>query len=85
MVGAHVAHLADQLAGIVADGVAAGDLRAADPAVAGRAVLQATRCSTTRRTPTSGATRGSTTQLEAVLDLLLDGLRSRGSSLTPSW
>jgi AcrR family transcriptional regulator len=39
---AHVDHLAGQAARIVADGVAAGELVAADPAVTGRAVLHAT-------------------------------------------
>jgi hypothetical protein len=42
VVAAHVHHLADQAARIVADGVAAGELAAVDPATAGRAVFQAT-------------------------------------------
>jgi len=42
VVRAHVDTLVAQLAGIVADGVARGELRAADPAAAGRAVFDAT-------------------------------------------
>jgi AcrR family transcriptional regulator len=42
VVAAHVDHLAGQAARIVADGVAAGELAAVDPAVTGRAVLHAT-------------------------------------------
>lgn len=42
VVAEHVDHLAGQLTLIVADGVAAGEFAAADPAKAGRAVLHAT-------------------------------------------
>jgi hypothetical protein len=42
VVAAHVDHLADQLARIVADGIAAGEFAPGDPAVIGRAVLHAT-------------------------------------------
>lgn len=43
VVAVHVDHLADQLAGIVADGMATGEFTGgADPTVVGRAVLQAT-------------------------------------------
>ena len=42
VVRAHVDTLVAQLAGIVADGVAHGELQAADPAAAGRAVFDAT-------------------------------------------
>jgi len=42
VVRAHVDTLVAQLAGIVADGVARGELQAADPAAAGRAVFDAT-------------------------------------------
>lgn len=42
VVTAHLGILADQLARIVADGVAAGDFTPSDPARAGRTVLQAT-------------------------------------------
>lgn len=77
VVAAHVAHLVDQLAAIVADGVTAGDFTADDPVRAGRAVLQATALfhhpahAEEWGDPDLGA------QLEAVLDLLLDGLRPR--------
>jgi AcrR family transcriptional regulator len=42
VVAAHVDHLADQAARIIADGVTAGELATVDPATAGRVVLQAT-------------------------------------------
>jgi AcrR family transcriptional regulator len=42
VVSAHVDHLAGQAGRIIADGVAAGELAHADPALAGRAFLQAT-------------------------------------------
>ena len=42
VVAAHVDHLADQAARIVADGVAAGEFAEVDPAVTGRAVVHAT-------------------------------------------
>jgi AcrR family transcriptional regulator len=42
VVGAHVDELARQVARIISDGVARGELRAADPAAAARAVLDAT-------------------------------------------
>lgn len=42
VVAAHVDHLADQLARIVADGIAAGEFAPGDPSVVGRAVLHAT-------------------------------------------
>lgn len=42
VVAAHVDHLADQVARIIASGIAAGEFAPTDPAVAGRAVLHAT-------------------------------------------
>jgi hypothetical protein len=42
VIHAHVNHLAAQAGQIIADGVARGELTAADPTVAGRAVLDAT-------------------------------------------
>jgi AcrR family transcriptional regulator len=42
VIDAHVEHLVEQLTVIVRDGVAAGELVSADPAVTGRALLQAT-------------------------------------------
>jgi AcrR family transcriptional regulator len=78
VVGAHVDHLAEQLARIIADGVASGELAAADPAVAGRAVLQATALFHHPAHAREWAEPGLDAALEAVLDLLLDGLRPRG-------
>ncbi|KRE31156.1 TetR family transcriptional regulator [Agromyces sp. Soil535] len=42
VVAAHVDHLAEQLSRIIADGIADGEFAPGDPAVLGRAVLQAT-------------------------------------------
>lgn len=78
VVGAHVDHLAEQLARIIADGVASGDLAAADTAVAGRAVLQATALFHHPAHAREWAEPGLDAALEAVLDLLLEGLRPRG-------
>lgn len=78
VVGAHVDHLAEQLARIIADGVASGELAAADTAVAGRAVLQATALFHHPAHAREWAEPGLDAALEAVLDLLLEGLRPRG-------
>ena len=77
VVHAHVDHLAAQLARIVDDGVTAGDFTAADPAVAGLAVLQATAVFHHPAHADEWAQPGLDDALEAVLDLLLDGLRPR--------
>ena len=77
VVAAHVDHLAAQAGRIVADGVASGELAAVDPAVAGRAVFQATALF---HHPAHADEWGDPLlagQMEAVLDLLLDGLRPR--------
>ena len=77
VVAAHVDHLAEQVAAIVADGVAAGELASPDPARSGRAVLQATALF---HHPAHAEEWGDPLlgdQLEAVLDLLLDGLATR--------
>ena len=77
VVGVHVDHLAAQLGRIIEDGVAAGAFVATDPATAGRAVLQATALF---HHPTHADEWGDPDiagQLEAVLNLLLDGLRLR--------
>ncbi|GAA2141404.1 TetR family transcriptional regulator [Nocardioides koreensis] len=77
VVAAHVGHLAGQAGRIVADGVASGELAAVDPVVAGRAVLQATALF---HHPAHADEWGDpllADQMEAVLDLLLDGLRPR--------
>lgn len=77
VVTAHEDELAGQLARIVAAGVAAGDLTAADPAVAGRAAFQATA---RFHHPAHAADWTSPTDdadLDAVVDLLLTGLVPR--------
>ncbi len=77
VVAAHVDHLAEQVAAIVADGVASGELASADPARSGRAVLQATALF---HHPAHAEEWGDPLlgdQLEAVLDVLLDGLATR--------
>jgi AcrR family transcriptional regulator len=77
VVAAHVDHLVAQLAALVRDGVAAGDFAAVDPERAGRAVLQATALF---HHPAHAGDWGDprlTEQLEAVLDVVLDGLRVR--------
>jgi AcrR family transcriptional regulator len=76
VVGAHVDHLAAQLARIIADGVGAGHF-AADPARDGRAVLQATALFHHPAHAEEWGDPALGDQLEAVLDLLLDGLRPR--------
>jgi AcrR family transcriptional regulator len=77
VVGAHVDHLAAQLARIVADGVADGAFTSADPVAAGRAVLQATALFHHPAHAEEWHDPSLADQLEAVLDLLLDGLRAR--------
>jgi AcrR family transcriptional regulator len=77
VVGAHVDHLAAQVAGIVADGVADGAFTSDDPVVAGRAVLQATALFHHPAHAEEWTDPRMADQLEAVLDLLLDGLRAR--------
>ena len=77
VVGAHVDHLAGQVARIVADGIAAGDFAVADPAAAGRAVFQATALFHHPAHADEWHDPQLDDQLDAVLDLLLDGLRVR--------
>jgi hypothetical protein len=78
VVDAHVDHLAAQLSRIVRDGVAAGDFAPVDPGRAGRAVLQATALFHHPAHADEWGDPRLDEQLEAVLDLLLDGLRPRG-------
>jgi AcrR family transcriptional regulator len=78
VVGAHVDHLAAQLAHIVRDGVTAGTFAANDADRAGRAVLQATALFHHPAHADEWDDPRIGEHLEAVLDLLLDGLRSRG-------
>ena len=77
VVEAHVDHLAAQVGRIVADGVASGELAAVDPEVAGRAVLQATALFHHPAHADEWGDPRLDDQLDAVLDLLLDGLRPR--------
>jgi AcrR family transcriptional regulator len=77
VVGTHVDHLAAQLARIVADGVEDGAFTSADPVAAGRAVLQATALFHHPAHAEEWHDPALADQLEAVLDLLLDGLRGR--------
>ena len=77
VVGAHVDHLAAQVSRIVAEGVAAGELAAADPEVTGRAVLQATALFHHPAHAEEWADPQIGRQLEAVLDVVVDGLRPR--------
>ena len=77
VVDAHVAHLAAQLAAIVASGVEAGELSADDPAAAGLAVLQATAVFHHPAHADEWRREGLDGQLDAVLDLVVDGLRTR--------
>jgi AcrR family transcriptional regulator len=75
VVAAHVGHLAAQLARVVDGGMASGEFRAGDPAVVGRAVLHATA---RFHHPALAAEWGDPelpAELDAVLDLLVDGLR----------
>jgi AcrR family transcriptional regulator len=78
VVAAHVDHLAAQLARIIEAGVAAGEFDVDDPAVAGRAVLQATALFHHPAHADEWGSPGLAEELESVLDLLLDGLRRRG-------
>jgi AcrR family transcriptional regulator len=78
VVDAHVGHLAAQLARIIDDGVTTGDFAAADSASAGLAVLQATAVFHHPAHADEWGQPGLDTMLEAVLDLLLAGLRPRG-------
>lgn len=78
VVDAHVGHLAAQLARIIDDGVTSGDFAATDPAVAGLAVLQATAVFHHPAHADEWGPPELDTMLEAVLDLLLAGLRPRG-------
>ncbi|MEU4676042.1 TetR family transcriptional regulator [Micromonospora sp. NPDC023737] len=77
VVAAHLEVLAGQLAVIIADGVAAGEFDVADPALAGRAVLQATTRFHHPAHLTEWAEPVLEDDLAAVLALLLDGLRVR--------
>jgi AcrR family transcriptional regulator len=77
VVAAHVDDLADQVSKIIAEGVAAGDFAADDPAEAGRAVLQATALFHHPAHADEWGDPGLAQQFEAVYRLLVDGLRPR--------
>lgn len=77
VVAAHVDHLAEQVARIVADGITAGEFAPTDPAVTGRAVLHATA---RFHHPALAGEWGDPVvlarELEAVYTLILRGLRT---------
>ncbi|MEV4215333.1 TetR family transcriptional regulator [Micromonospora sp. NPDC049662] len=73
----HLEVLAGQLSLIVADGVAAGEFTVPDPAVAGRALLQATARFHHPSHRTEWDEPGLDDDLNAVVALLLNGLRAR--------
>ena len=87
VVRAHVDTLVAQLAGIVADGVARGELQAGDPAAAGRAVFDATaRFHNPVHAPEWSDPRIDAA-VEGVWSLVLNGLargRSQGDVGTPA-
>jgi hypothetical protein len=77
VVAAHVEHLADQLARIVADGMASGEFARGDASTVGLAVLHATaRFHHPSHAPEWGEP-GLAEQLEAVYQLILVGLCAR--------
>jgi AcrR family transcriptional regulator len=78
VVAAHVDELAAQLGRIVADGVERGEFESADPAAAGRAVLDATARFHNPAHASEWADPGIDEAFERVWVLLLDGLRPRG-------
>ena len=77
VVAAHVDHLADQLARIVADGMASGEFAQGDATVVGRAVLHATARFHHPAHAGEWGEPGLDEELEAVYRLLLNGLASR--------
>jgi len=87
VVRAHVDALVAQLAGIVADGVERGELQAADPAAAGRAVFDATaRFHNPVHAPEWSDPRIDAA-VEGVWSLVLNGLaqgRNHGAISTPA-
>jgi AcrR family transcriptional regulator len=77
VVAAHVDHLAEQLARIVADGMADGEFAPGDPAVVGLAVLHATAKFHHPAHAGEWGEPGLDGQLEAVYRLILEGLAAR--------
>ncbi|MEV4659571.1 hypothetical protein [Micromonospora sp. NPDC049301] len=76
----HLEILAGQLSLIVADGVAAGEFSVPDPAVAGRALLQATARFHHPAHRSEWSEPGIDDDMAAVVALLIDGLRTRPAS-----
>jgi hypothetical protein len=76
VVGAHVAELTDQLTEIVRAGADAGTFAVEDPAVAARALFQATGRFHDPWYAKEWELPGVEVELEAVVDLLVRGLRS---------
>ena len=72
----HVRHLAEMLGEIIASGVAAGEFRVADPRAAGRAVQNATLRFHHPALLAGGNPPPDEAELEAVVDLLVAGLRA---------
>ena len=72
----HLNILAGQLATVIADGTAAGQFIACDPAVAGRAVLQATARFHHPAHAPEWADPAIEADLDAILSLLVHGLRA---------
>jgi pyridoxal biosynthesis lyase PdxS len=77
VVAAHVDALAAQLGRIVADGVERGEFESADPAAAGRAVLDATTRFHNPAHASEWGDPGIDEAFERVWVLLLEGLRPR--------
>ncbi|SCG70761.1 transcriptional regulator, TetR family [Micromonospora echinaurantiaca] len=77
VVARHLDELAGQLAIVVADGVAAGEFGVADPALAARALLQATARFHHPAHVADWAEPDLDDDFDAVVTLLLDGLRAR--------
>jgi hypothetical protein len=77
VVAAHVDHLADQLARIVADGMASGEFAKGDAQTVGRAVLHATAKFHHPAHAGEWGEPGLDEQLEAVYHLILVGLSAR--------
>lgn len=78
VVAAHVDHLAEQLARIVADGMASGEFATGDATSVGRAVLHATARFHHPAHATEWGEPALADELEAVYALVLNGLSARG-------
>jgi AcrR family transcriptional regulator len=76
VVDEHISTLASHLAAVVTDGVASGEFTAADPTVTGRAILYATARFHHPAHAAEWADPALDADLDAVLSLLLTGLRS---------